>query len=378
MGFKTRRRAVDALSLAIATGGPQSVRRWVHERPELALHWRPLHEAAFAGRPEIVDLLLDAGADPDAAAPEHGRLEGSRPLHRAVEQHDLVPRGPGHVEVTRRLIARGADRDRRGGPRALRPLHLAALSGAPVVSSALRDLDVWVDVFAAAALGDLAAFEPRLAALEHVDLPDDNGMTALHYVAASRLGWRDRFARRRLREVAAKLLESGASVGDTPLRGAPDPQSPVRTALEWAVEDGGNVEVVRLLLERGADPNRGDLLHSALAREDAECASLLIHHGVDVDRPSRRGVPPLVALADWGRGAVVEWLLFHGADPTVRGINGDTALLAAVRRGLPARAIESLLRHGADPAVRDRSGRTAFDLALELGREHLVAPLRRA
>ena len=60
---------------------------------------RPLHRAAAAGSPELVEMLLDAGADPNGRS---GR--GETPLHAAARADEY--RG---AAVTRLLVARGAD-----------------------------------------------------------------------------------------------------------------------------------------------------------------------------------------------------------------------------------------------------------------------------
>ena len=60
----------------------------------------PLHLAAFFGRNEAVELLLDAGADVDAEA-SNSFLTRVRPLHSAA--------AGGHLECCRLLLAAGAD-----------------------------------------------------------------------------------------------------------------------------------------------------------------------------------------------------------------------------------------------------------------------------
>lgn len=373
MGYRTSRRQVDALALAIATGGPQIVRERLAAVPALAKHWRPIHEAALHGRCEIVRLLLDAGADPNAIAEARGTIGATRPLHRAVAVSPEAPRGPEHDRVVALLLERGADPNARGGDLELRPLELAMLTGARRFASILLRGGALVDSYAAAALGDLAATTRNLDEGFVVDAPDRNGMTALHYVAASRVDPRDPDAlatRRRLREVADTLLDAGASVGDTP-NAQQDPATQ-RTALEWAVGHATNGFLIRTLLERGADPNRGDVVLRALLLGAIDVAALLVQAGADVDHLTRSGEPPLIALARWGRSAMVEWLLTYGADPNVRAVEGDTALLASVRRGLPTRTVRRLLECGADRSVRDARGRTAFDLAEERNLRDLI------
>jgi ankyrin repeat protein len=59
--------------------------------------WTPLHEAAFGGRKEIVELLISNGADVNA---KHDGF-GTTPLHRAAYR--------GHKEIVELLIGKGAD-----------------------------------------------------------------------------------------------------------------------------------------------------------------------------------------------------------------------------------------------------------------------------
>lgn len=376
MGYRTSRRRVDALALAIATGGPQIVRERLAAEPALARHWRPIHEACLHGRFEIVRLLLDSGADPNAIAPISGAAFGARPLHRAVAAAPEAPRGPEHVRIAALLLERGADVNARGGALDLRPLEFALLSGARRFETVLLSGGAIVDAYSSSALGDEDAILAEVDAGFVVDAPDANSMTALHYACASRVDPHDPRAlslRRRLREVAERWIELGASVEDTPA--ARDSRIAPRTALEWAVDHCSNGFLIRSLLQRGADPNRGDVLLAALLRSAIDVAELLVQAGADVDRLGRSGEPPLVALSRWGRGAMVEWLLAHGADPNQRAVTGETALLAAARRGLPARTVAKMLECGADRSPRDSRGRSALDLAAERDLHDLIGLL---
>lgn len=376
MGFRASRRRVDALALAIATGGPQVVRERLAAEPELARHWRPIHEACVHGRAEIVRLLLDAGADPNAVAPISGAALGARPLHRAVAAAPEAPRGPEHVRIVALLLERGADPNARGGALDLRPLEFALLSGARRFVSVLLEGGAIVDAYTSSALGDEPAILEAVDEGFVVDTPDRNSMTALHYACAARVDPHDPDAlslRRRLREVAERWIELGAAIEDAPQDRAS--RIPSRTALEWAIDHGSNGFLIRSLLERGADPNRGDVLLAALLQSAVDIAELLVQAGADVDRRMRSGEPALVALARLGRSAMVEWMLAHGADPNQRAVTGDTVLLAAARRGLPARTVRKLLQAGADRSVRDGRGRSPLDLAAERDLRDLVALL---
>jgi uncharacterized protein len=90
-------------------------------------------------------------------------------------------------------------------------------------------------------------------------------------------------------------------------------------------------EAVRLLLERGADPNapaanatRVAPLHSAAAGGDHESVRLLLAAGADPNARQRGGFAPLHAAAAAGDRELAELLVQHGADPAARTDEGRT------------------------------------------------------
>lgn len=93
-------------------------------------------------------------------------------------------------------------------------------------------------------------------------------------------------------------------------------------------------EVVRLLLQAGADPNISDEDgNTALigAAWDADAVLLLIRAGANVNAQSKKGFTPLINCAD---PDVARVLLAHGADPSVRDAEGKTALEVARKYGM--------------------------------------------
>ncbi|MEO8843728.1 MAG: ankyrin repeat domain-containing protein [Kofleriaceae bacterium] len=92
--------------------------------------------------------------------------------------------------------------------------------------------------------------------------------------------------------------------------------TPLQMAVRWRA-----TPIVECLLDHGADPNDGTLTHllplpEACYRGDFATIELLASRGADLnpigDEPS-----PLNVAATNGREDVVDWLLEHGADPSV-------------------------------------------------------------
>jgi ankyrin repeat protein len=110
------------------------------------------------------------------------------------------------------------------------------------------------------------------------------------------------------------LLDRGAQINGGLCRSQP--------ALVWIVL-GSNHAALRLLLERGAEPNEVGYgramvpLHSAVQQVDIVAARLLLDHGADVNLLDTRGHVPLHLAVDGkeaGRKDVVRLLLERGAD----------------------------------------------------------------
>ena len=94
--------------------------------PDAVRHWKPLMDASFYGRPEVVRELLGRGADVNVVS---GNPARHRPIHRVVEHKKTMPKKPGHLEVARILCEAGADLGLAGGSYRWRPLSAAANEG---------------------------------------------------------------------------------------------------------------------------------------------------------------------------------------------------------------------------------------------------------
>ncbi|NIR44211.1 MAG: tetratricopeptide repeat protein [Gemmatimonadetes bacterium] len=164
-----------------------------------------------------------------------------------------------------------------------------------------------------------------------------------------------------VRAVAA-ALDRGMDVD--PIDGAP---------LNWAVRRG-HVDMVRLLIERGARVGPDDLVRAARSGS-VELASLLLEHDLDVNAVGGDlGVndTPLFAAAEKGHRAMVEFLLQRGADPLATNGAGTTTLMGAAKAG-DTELVSRFLDLGVDVnAGGGGSGRTALLFAAETGNPEVV------
>jgi N-acyl-D-amino-acid deacylase len=176
------------------------------------------------------------------------------------------------------------------------------------------------------------------------------------------------------------LLDHGADVNAATKRG--------RTPLLIAALSDGSAEIVRLLLEKGANAKATDAfktttLRGAAVGNDTETIRLLIEAGVDVNAGDYPGLTPVAMAAGWsGNQRAVELLLAHGAkinavSAPVMGLpskNGPsefgklTALLMAAPFG-PPELIAKLIEAGADVNAKDVRGMTPLMLAVATDRQ---------
>lgn len=266
--------------------------------------------------------------------------DGSERLYQAIRNDDLA---------TLRTLVREADidtRDRQGQT----PLMLAA------------------------AFGSVDAVRLLLTQGADVRAVSTGGVTALHWAATNP-------AKVRL------LLDAGADVNAVSQIG--------RTPLIVAASANGSAEAVRLLLAKGAKVNVADdigttPISTAAIVDDSEVVKLLLDNGADANRQvttGPAGTPligtPLMGAATNGNLDIVRTLLDRGADPkavsadspaTVK--NGPiqfgrvTALHFAVLSGNPE-VVRRLLAAGAPVDAADIRGMTPLMLAIATDRPDL-------
>ncbi|KAJ7112585.1 ankyrin repeat-containing domain protein [Mycena epipterygia] len=139
------------------------------------------------------------------------------------------------------------------------------------------------------------------------------------------------------------LLEKGADVN------AVDAEH--ESALQ-AASNGGHTETVRLLLEKGADVNAkggeyGNALQAASEKGNPELVRILLKEGADVNTEGGSYGTALQAASYGGSPEIVRILLKEGADVNAEGGSYGTALQAASYGGSPE-IVRILLKEGAD------------------------------
>ncbi len=124
----------------------------------------------------------------------------------------------------------------------------------------------------------------------------------------------------------------------------------------------GNMNIVRELLEYGADVNavnneNESSLLAAAKNGQLEVIDYLIDHNADINIKDRVGYGILHAASGFGHLAVLEILLPVCQEKDVQDIFGNTPLLYAAMYG-HSNIIEFLLENGANPDIQNVNGNT--------------------
>ena len=334
-----------------------------------------LHDAARAGNRAMVELLLSRGAEVNATD-DNGRT----PLYLAV--------GKGFQAVTEVLLANKADvnaSDKIAGntQAGKTPLHLAADGGEVKIIQVLlaaganpntENNQGWTPLSFAAQSGSLEAVKMLLKAKAD---PNGGRLDTPLFCAI----------RRGNTNTVELLLRAGANPNQTgnvdwqiPGRDFGSPQGGTFSPLRFAILQN-EPEVVSLLLRFKANPNANDgwggqpLIFAALSHLDILKA--LLDAGADPNRPDRiqpnniaeQGESPLMSVvgssfyetAD-GNLAAAKLLIAHGANPNFKNRDGKTALHWAVSVG-NLELVRLLLDNKADPNAEDNNGITPLAVA---------------
>jgi ankyrin repeat protein len=198
------------------------------------------------------------------------------------------------------------------------------------------------------------------------------GWDALTYLCFSRYLRLDRTRSEAFVLTARTLLDAGASAktGWYEMIDHPNPRPTFESAVYGAAGVARHLELTRILLERGADPNDEETPYHVPEGYDNTVMKVLLKSG----RLNNNSLAcMLLRKTDWHDQEGLRLLLKNGADPNTQPKFGDSALHHALRRDNSLEAITLLLDHGADPALNsDRDGRSATVIAARRGRADVL------
>ncbi|MCJ1450687.1 Ankyrin repeat domain-containing protein 44 [Mycoblastus sanguinarius] len=287
---------------------------------------------------ELLELLLDNGADIDTKTPDN-----RTPLMLAVLGNKL--------ELCKKLVARGADlstKDLNGWT----ALGIAAHNGQENLARLLIESGIDVNSrqqkYGATAL-HLAAREGHIGVAKllmeskiEISAVTEDGWTALHLAT-----WEGH------EKLAKSLIASGLGINGRASMG--------RTALHLAAEQGHNNIVKALISSKidisAVDDNGYTAVHVAALGGHTKLVKLLIASGLDIDRRSNLGRTALHLAAERGDDNMANALIGSNVFVDARDTSAQTALhLAAF--GANESTVSLLLASGAEPNLFSHSGQT--------------------
>ena len=172
-------------------------------------------------------------------------------------------------------------------------------------------------------------------------------------------------------EIVDVLIESGADLNKGDQAG--------KTALSHAAESG-NVELTGRLLAAGADVNKRDLVGGnsvlwAAGLGTADTLRLLVASGGEVEVKDINGLSPLAWAAQTGKTESMKILIDGGADVNATdNLAGESILMRAARSG-KTDSIQLLLESGTDAGAKTKLGANALHIASEYGSADVVKML---
>lgn len=173
------------------------------------------------------------------------------------------------------------------------------------------------------------------------------------------------------RELVKDLLDEGIPVDSMTSRGETALLLTLKLSPGVQVEDA-HMQILRLLLDRGADVNCTDYdgffpLGQAAQRGFVTVVDLLLEHGADVSINDPCSAPALVEASRSGHQNVVKTLLDRGALIDAQNGHGWTALTIAAAQG-HENTVNLLLDRGASIDAQDGPGWTAVAATAVRGR----------
>ncbi|KAJ7742082.1 ankyrin repeat-containing domain protein [Mycena metata] len=324
------------------------------------LYGSTLQAAIAEGHPEIVDILLEKGADVNAVGGHYGSALHAAAYNGHTEIVDILLKqgadvnatggwdgsalqaaaAEGHTKIVSLLLEEGADVNAAGGYFGS-GLQVAAYNGHTKIVDILVEKGADVNgergfygsaLQAATAYGHIEIVEILLEKGADVNVADGRNGSILQAAAAG--GYT---------KIVSMLLEKGADVNAV--------GGYYGNALQAAAHRG-HTKVVDILLEKGADVNAaggyyGSALQAAVARDYTKIVNILLENGADINAVGGEYGSALQAAATWGHTEIVDILLKKGADVNAAGGYYGSTLQAAAAEG-HTELVDILLEKGAD------------------------------
>lgn len=327
-----------------------------------------LHDAVMFGQAHIVQMLLDAGAEVDAAD-----SDGTTALMAAAQY--------GQSEIVTILINAGADIDavdNTGGT----PLMYAATYDEPKVIEILLAAGAQVNVMDeegktpflnAVESGHPQIMRRLLKAGADIDVTDSDGKTALMLAAE--------YGHPEIIKILVEMHPDKAYLNKT----TPDGITALMLAAQY-----GHPEVIKLLLEMQPDKTYVNAttqhgttaLMLAVGGGHVEVVTLLLAAGADINAHDSIGNSALLAALGLPRSTglkskMVQILIDNKVDVNVPYHNGMTMLMLAVIFN-EIILVDMLLKAGANPRAVDHNGRTALSIAQQTGDQAIIQAIENA
>jgi ankyrin repeat protein len=322
-----------------------------------------LIRAAAAGDLETARLAIERGAKPDAAFGASTAL-GVAAFH-------------GRREIVELLLERGADINKRGEETGATPLLQALFGMEPDLAGFLVERGAAIDgldrfdfspLMYASATGHVELVSKLLERGADVGARNARGATPL--LAAVGGG---------SLEVLRILIDKGADINAQMAEG----WSPLMEAIDLRQPD-----IVRMLVDGGADVNLrtetgSTALMTAVYRDDPETARFLIEKGADVNAETEKvvwyaGRTALLQAVLEGKYDLAKLLVGSGADVNIPLTDGrGSALIKATEDGR-ADMVKLLIEKGADVNAKKGKKQTALAIATKNKYTEIVGLLRAA
>lgn len=280
--------------------------------------WTLLMDAAQKGNLHVVEVLLQHGANVDQTTPD-----GAAAL--------FVAASFGRAEIVEVLLQKNAN------------INLA---------TTIENRTPLIDACENGHLGVVEILLHRRSKLK-INHPRTDGVTALMKAADNVKADNEN------RDIVEKLLAAGADPNQiAPGNGL--------TAFVIAVIHG-NVEIVELMLQKGANVNRPSYLdikwsplQLAVKHGHLKVVELLVKHkDIKINQANREGLTPLIIAATSGRVDIVEILLKNSADVhQATSPSGQVTPLSVAKKCSNPKVIEKLLEYGADANTLKSNGIT--------------------